>query len=113
MKFKLANGWTKEKVMEQVKKYNDGTRAITLDGACTYANGNNNRCAIGCFIPDNHKALTLNAGVTYILENFPDLKKYMPFDNAKALNELQSTHDNCFDINVHESIQMFLDTKVE
>lgn len=111
---RLINGWTKAKVMKQVKKYNDGTRAINgRDGACAYQTGDGNRCAVGCFIPDNHSALESDLPADKLIERYPDLANVMPF-RAYDLCSFQVAHDftpNYY--NVYDSIEEFLNTKVE
>src|ERR1700677_3554187 len=115
--YKLANGWTKEKVLAQVKKYNNGTRAMkpTNVGGCTYKAENGNRCAVGCFIPDNYDvtAFYFVGGARALIKNYPDLAQYMPFDKPLALVEFQRAHDDCFDSDVYVSIEKFLRDRVE
>ena len=114
MKYKLVNGWTKEKVMEQVRKYNNGTQAVK-DGTCLY-NHNSNRCAIGCFIPDGHPALGSRERVITLLSDYPDLISYMPFSDSDALRYFQRSHDVCdmghFNGDTYFAIQNFLDIQV-
>src|SRR5271156_3153544 len=90
--YKLANGWTKETVMAQIKKYNNGTKATRESGSCTYLAKDGNRCAIGCFIPDGHKAL-LDDGSAYHIVDYPELAKLMPFDDRCILQVFQEIHD--------------------
>lgn len=88
MKYKLTNGWTKESVMAQVKKYNDGTRAAEERGGtvyCQYLSPTGNRCAIGSFIPDGHVAFTTAGDVEDLLCKHKDLCNVLPFDNMPAL----------------------------
>jgi hypothetical protein len=114
-KFKLANGWTKETVMAQIKKYNNGSRSM-IEGYCLYEGPDGNRCAIGCFIPDGHEALNrgYNSAPT-IMRCYPELQKLMPFAESCELLEFQSAHDECDGkgMGVYDAIQDFLDTKVE
>ena len=95
MEYKLSNGWTKEKVMEQIKKYNNNTRAIR-GTQCQYKDENGNRCAIGCFIPDEHNGLGFQGGVGDLLKNYPDLKLYMPLDDIMGLESFQVAHDESY-----------------
>jgi hypothetical protein len=115
-KFKLANGWTKETVMAQIKKYNNNTKAFDpVLRVCTYKTPYDNRCAIGCFIPDGHKALGCVGGADMIVECFPELKKLMPFAKSYELVMFQMAHDKCEskERGVYDAIQNFLDTEVE
>jgi hypothetical protein len=123
--YKLINGWTKEKVMEQVKKYNNNTKAKNKI-ACVYLAPNGNRCAIGCFIPDGHPALTATScAASELVNEYPDLKTVMPF-RASELDDFQVAHDrtgnpawdseNNFwspSNSVYDNIALFLDRLVE
>ena len=112
--YKLINGWTKAAVMEQIKKYNNGTQARDKKHTvCKYKTENGNRCAIGCFIPDGHAALNHEGDVLSMLNVFPDLWDKMPFD-VDGIGYFQSAHDKCFNDNqVYQSIEFFLDKEVE
>lgn len=117
-KIKLINGWTKEKVMAQVKKYNNGKRAgrYFFNGnnyfGCLYEDEYFNRCAVGCFIPSGHIALKVGLGVYALLNTYKDLIDFMPF-SPNDMIQFQTVHDNCAEGNVHDAIQKFLDEKVE
>lgn len=82
--YKLANGWTKEKVLNQVKKYNNGTRAMKPVGdECSYRTEDGNRCAVGAFIPDHYDvtAFYFSGAARVLIERYPDLAQYMPFND--------------------------------
>jgi hypothetical protein len=93
--YKCINGWTKEKMKAQVRKYNNGTKSENK-GMCLYKNGNN-RCAIGCFIPDDKiDELKSHKGtVESLLHHHPDLKVNMPL-KIGSLISFQEAHDNTF-----------------
>lgn len=117
---KLINGWTKETVMAQVKKYNNGSRSVTVreveydeyNTACVYLSPDLNRCLIGCFIPDNHEALKSPLSACALIRYFPDLKDKMPFGEYD-LQIFQSVHDESVGRSVYDAAQEFLDVKVE
>ena len=112
-KLKLINGWTKRKVMNRIKKYNNGKRAVNYTGdRCVYLAPNGNRCAIGCFIPDSHSALCEKCKVESLIENYPDLTTVMPFE-VGGLVLFQTAHDDAPTEQVHREIKIFLDTFVE
>ena len=111
--FKLINGFTKESVMAQVKKYNNDRKAVKPDGSCIYLTSDGNRCAIGCFIPDGHKALESRFEVEEIMYIFPDLARYMPFDIMDGLRDFQIAHDLCGSKSVYDRVQNFLNDQVE
>jgi len=107
------SGWTKSKVMEQVKKYNNGTCAID-DIGCLYRASDGNRCVIGAFIPDGHKALDFVGPVDDLLEFHPDLVDLMPFSVGVSLRSFQSVHDNSCNGNqdnrpVYKELEEFLE----
>lgn len=114
--YKLANGWTKERVLAQVKKYNNGTRAMKPTGnGCSYRAEDGNRCAIGAFIPDHYDVTAFYFGGTAraLIEDYSDLAQYMPFNDPLALTDFQRAHDDCADSAVYNSIETFLRDMVE
>lgn len=95
--YQLANGYTKESVMEKIRKYNNGTVAAGGEPAsCLYQSPDGNRCFIGCFIPDNkiREIATLGKTVDVLLERHPELRKSMPFADLLTLSEFQRVHDS-------------------
>lgn len=75
-----VNGWTKVKMIEQIKLKNNGKKSKNeLDGRCMYKTPNGNHCAIGCFIPDSHRALRFEGNVLELLIEYPELRTNMPF----------------------------------
>ena len=113
-KFEYAEGWNKEKVMAQVEKYNNGTMAMNPAGiSCVYRAQAGNRCAIGCFIPDNHSAFFSSASVRVILEKYPELNNYMPFKDINALRAFQKQHDDAGKCNVHIILDRWLEENME
>lgn len=113
--YKTQNGWTKAKMKNQIKKYNNGTCSYDpIQIMCYYKDPNeNNRCAVGCFIPDGHEALSLEGNLTELLEKHPTLKKLMPL-KEEALYYFQQTHDKEKDTdNMHEILFKWIDENVE
>src|SRR5277367_6163898 len=94
-KYKLAPGWTKGKVVEQIYKYNNGMVAFERNDAsdknsCTYEANDGNRCFIGCFIPDELREARWSEGnVTKLLGEHPALWSHMPFHEIAALRHFQ------------------------
>jgi len=113
----LKHGWTKEKVMAQIKKYNNGTMATNDGFECVYKTEKNNRCAIGAFIPDDFDpaAFEFTGSSTDLLRAYPALLKHMPFKNLSALRDLQKTHDDSYKrgTTTYDAIQGFLNACVE
>lgn len=120
-KFKLINGWTKERVLEQVKKYNKGLPATVRNQACAYLTEDGNRCAVGCFIPDGHPSLRAGntASVGDLLREYPELMENMPFTEGAAIAQFQGAHDACSSDNplrskdVYAAVTRFLEESVE
>lgn len=112
-KFQLINGWTKAKVMEQLRKYSNGTRALS-GGLCAYQTAGGNRCFIGAFIPEGHEALGVMMNVVDVLIEYPDLVERMPFTDGPEngygpLVNFQLAHDQCEHDDTLEAAQRWLD----
>lgn len=106
-----ANGYNKESVITQVKKYNNGKRAseyIEEVPYCMYQTPEGNRCFIGCFIPEGHPALNAYGGIGIILSCHPDLRAYMPFSAMDDLNAFQRVHDNHAESDLYDQLERFL-----
>lgn len=119
-KFQLINGWTKEKVLEQFKKKNNGT--VSKDSIiCSYKTLDGNHCAVGAFIPDEAYSLSFEKNpVNDLLSKYPHLTSYMPLDR-KGLTAMQCAHDQCNYIpytyytngDTYKAIEQFLNNEVE
>lgn len=72
-------------------------KAINSNRMCQYLTMDGRKCAIGCFIPDDHAAQSNDGDVMEILDVFPDLLKEMPCQNKRVLSEFQSFHDRKLD----------------
>ena len=100
-KFHYRPGWNREKVIAQVKKYNDGNwcglfSEITDDLMPLYLNlATGCRCTVGCFMPDGHLALKSEHVIKQILLNdYPDLNEHMPIQEIQGMQKFQEiTHD--------------------
>ncbi len=125
-KFKLRDGWTKQKVMEQFKQMNNGTKAMR-NSDCAYRTDEGNACAVGAFIPeelynvrwDNDPILADS-----LIKEVPELDKFMPL-NKTGMRRMQKYHDHCeseyfaeknniefTNGNTYKSIEMFLEKEV-
>lgn len=115
-KYKTANGWTKETIKAQIRKYNNGKKAEKY-GVCQYLTPEGNRCAIGCFIPSGHIALESKKSVKGVLEDYPELKDKMPFDDISGLRNFQGAHDSHINqidgLSVYPTIEKWIDQHVE
>jgi len=99
--YPTINGWTKSKMIEQIYRFNNGKKAVNhsngLDLGCLYRDKTNNRCAVGCFIPDLPEfglALKATEGVHDLLNAFPKLGDHFPL-SPEAMSKLQRSHDYC------------------
>jgi hypothetical protein len=111
MKYKLINGWTKNKMKEYIVKYNKNTPAVD-NQTCVYETEDGNRCAIGIFIPDSFKiALKFDSGVKKLLDKYPELNDYMPLE-IEGLKRMQDIHDNPFNSNTHAVLLGFVNNEV-
>ena len=103
---KLLNGWTVETALDQIEKRNGWKLCATETGFCCYRNPEGAACAIGAFIPDDHKDIAniaqFEGGVISVYDyedkdyalfyQYPDLVNIMPLTDTDCWN-LQQMHD--------------------
>ena len=89
------NGFTRKKVMEQIKKYNHGYPARKMS-SCYYRASDGNRCLVGCFIPDDKYDESMEDKRADVIISEYGLNSVMPFD-ASDMECLQSFHDELYD----------------
>lgn len=92
---KFVNGWTKDSVRAQVKKFNNGSKALDKANSelCRYENSEGNRCFIGAFLPNDHAGLDSLDSVLELGTKFPDIAKYLPFNKVNDIIDFQQSHD--------------------
>lgn len=116
MKYQTLNGWTKEKMVEQIKKYNNGTKAWSDSiSACMYLTSDNNRCAAGCFIPDAHPGLRFQGSVDRLVTGHPGLEKLLPL-NISGMMMMQNEHDRVStseNVSMHDILTRWIESNVE
>jgi hypothetical protein len=115
--FVTKNGWTKERMKEQIRKRNTGKRAMGIHrnrNVCTYlTDDGKNSCAVGAFIPVGHEATLLMGGVVELLDTFPRLKSRLPLDQ-EGLIFMQDEHDLAWDgVDVREALCKWIDQNVQ
>lgn len=91
MKYKLRNGYTKKEMIQFIRDYNTGERCHN-GFSCVYSDRLGNHCAIGCFIPDDHKGMWFAGEVRDLLKEYPDLQGVMPL-SLRGLEKMQEVHD--------------------
>jgi hypothetical protein len=106
--YKTINGWTKAKMIEQIKLKNNGERSVErfsngdILPSCRYRGTNDNACAVGCFIPDTLYVESMEyRGTIELLRKFSTLKEHMPL-SENAMEMLQILHDRASD---HEDVR--------
>ena len=85
-------------------------KASDEDGRCFYLTDDNRKCAIGCFIPNNHGGAHSTGDVENLLIDNPDLWDYMPSTDLDLLFDFQEAHDN---LPRYESTETQLDLLIE
>ncbi len=114
--YKPINGWTKESMIAAIMKNNNGTQAMDETYEyCTYKNDAGNRCAVGCFIPEDtsEKVFKHRGSAISLLDKYPDLKVKMPLSGL-ALESLQQIHDkNGINENVRDRMIAWINENVE
>lgn len=115
MQIVLNKGWTKTKIMNQFKKYNNGTRAAraTHGGTfrCTYLDENNNRCAIGAFIPDESYDAGMEGNSVCDIVEFYAIDSLLPLE-LEAMEELQKIHDHSLTKNTKDALIRYVNQNV-
>lgn len=93
--FKIINGWTKEKMKAQILVKNNGYQSRN-GSMCAYRSQDGNRCAAGCFIPDDKYRANMecNSVRGILLEDHYGLLSLFPLDQL-GMTMLQGAHDNC------------------
>lgn len=94
--YRPINGWTKAKMIKQIKKYVPKTKPCMDDvGACAYRSGRY-RCAVGAFIPtgkENYDAFNFIGSARDLVKIYGHLKSEMPL-SINALTSMQKLHDS-------------------
>lgn len=125
MKFQTINGWTKEKMIQQIKSRNNGKPSLVVKGgepSCVYRNPvDGNCCAAGCFIPDEKYSQAMEGGtIIRVLKDFPSLSASMPLEGP-GMAELQCAHDHEIltgtglieELDMHEILEDWINENVE
>jgi len=96
---KCINGWTKERMIKTVNKgmkdhKSMGTISNGYAEKCRYKASDGNKCAVGCFIPDNEYRENLEGRFSINLPSYL-YDKYFPLDK-ETMSMFQRVHDGCF-----------------
>lgn len=112
-KFKLNPGWTKEKMLDILLTKNNNTQSYGTY-ACKYFMDDGNRCAIGCFIPEERKDEVNDlGGADDLFRSYPNLLDEMPLNHDGMLS-LQMEHDSLNrNAPTHEAFKRFVEERVE
>ncbi len=104
--YETRNGWTKARMIAQIKRKNNGTRSQgwvtmpaegtdgrSLKGLSSMLRGDKgNCCFIGCFIPDERYNPEMEA--RGILHTRIECSDIMPLDPYHGMGGLMGAHDN-------------------
>jgi len=115
--FKPINGWTKQRMLEHVKREFKGkSENLVHYNTCLYRGPNGTKCAVGMFIPDKLYDSGMDDGsqndVESLLSEHAELAKIMPLD-LLVLKEFQSIHDNSSKDACLSNIIQWIDKNVE
>jgi hypothetical protein len=100
VKYKIINGWTKQSMIEAIKKYTPTEgKAVHPSGVCVYLDADGKSCAVGAFLrtflPVEHEAFTVYGSVANPDTHeplFPEFMSRMPLD-LDGLQRIQREHD--------------------
>jgi hypothetical protein len=93
--YKTMNGWTKQSMIDAIMKGNNGTKSLSPDdpNLCAYRGSNANKCAVGCFIPDDKYSDKMEGLlVGMVVQRHPHLADCFPIA-LQGLREMQRYHD--------------------
>lgn len=109
--YKCVNGWTKEKMKEAIRAGNNGTRSAKSDDpdSCLYRGDNGNKCAIGCFMPDDFYNRSLEG---FAASHFV-ATSWVPIADIVALSALQICHDKIYHDDPRPACYAWIDENVE
>jgi len=111
--YKPINDWTKQRMLEHVKREFKG-KSIHQNG-CAYRGLNGAKCAVGMFIPDELYDPMMDYGsqnnVDYLLSKYTELEKIMPLEYS-GLSLLQKAHDRSMDYACLSNIIQWIDKNV-
>ena len=74
-----------------IAKGNKGRKAMNNE-QCQYLTEDGNKCAVGCFIPDGHRAQASLDSALRVVDSFADLEGLMPLESI-GLYAMQRAHD--------------------
>ena len=119
--YKTANGWTKEKMIEHVKREFKGKSVVNVEceffinkDVCRYRGISGAKCAIGMFIPDAiyHEGME-NSDVETVTFNYPQIVKHCPLNSLEGLRHFQMTHDESEESDCLQNILNWIETNVQ
>lgn len=97
-KYKLINGWTKDRVIEQIEQKNGFKQCVGHRGDCKYRGQNGSACFVGAFIPDSEYCTSFDVGIDafrLLMVASPDLQRHMPLE-PMGMNMIQTIHDRLY-----------------
>jgi hypothetical protein len=87
------NGWTKEKVIDQLNQEFKGVAYNDLRCQCSYRAGNK-KCVAGCFIPNDLYTSSMEGiYIDTLMSSNKDISNSMPFGSL-VMKTWQDIHDN-------------------
>lgn len=116
--YKCINGWTKETMINHIKKEFKGKSVSYIDCGndelCLYRGPEGKKCAIGMFIPDNLYAERMEEDglISKIIRTYPKVKYVLPLD-LDGLLLLQEVHDNSDEDDTLNDMLDFIEANVE
>lgn len=94
--YTCINGWTREKMIEHIKKEFKGKSVDNSGDVCLYRGTQGRKCAVGMFIPDHRYLSEMDTrncnGVQSVVSSF-GLGDLMPLAGP-GLSRIQEVHDS-------------------
>lgn len=112
--YKPINGWTKQDIIDNIKKEFKGKGYSSIERKCQYRGDNGTKCAVGMFIPDELYNPQMDDGlnVSTLMLNFPGIESIMPL-NLRGLIDIQNIHDKSNRDNCLNTMLSWVEDNVE
>jgi hypothetical protein len=89
--YKCVNGWTKQAMIEHIKKEFKGKSFDAFNEECLYRGPDGKKCAVGLFIPDSEYHSSMEC-LSPLSAELRDTAQYMPLQMS-TMQYLQGVHD--------------------
>lgn len=111
--FECINGWTKEKMIEHIKKEFKGKSYKINQMNCMYRGPDGKKCAVGMFIPDDAYNPNMEGKKAIFIEQYCpyNINSVMPL-YLYQMAQLQIVHDHSNELNTLKDMLNWIERNV-